>query len=150
MLHHEESQKNPQYNMSTPQFCLTPPLPFLAKIFRPPHFHQFWKNQTPLPLWRGDQTMTFLLFFTHFWLQMRVLWHEFSYMCEVFISKKFALHIQVNHQKGQPWVLKILYQNYCLLIVGSGHMQQVLFSPLWWQKSYNLLNLFCLCHQLKS
>ena len=33
MLHHEESPEKPQYNMTTPPS-------FLAKIFRPPYFHQ--------------------------------------------------------------------------------------------------------------
>ena len=53
-----------------------------------------------------------LLFPTHFWLQMRVLWHEFSYMRTVFISKKVVLQIQVNHPNIQPWALDILCQSW--------------------------------------
>ena len=53
MLHHEESPEKPEYNVATTPFLDTPPPhfallpPFLAKNFKSPHFHQFWKRQPP-------------------------------------------------------------------------------------------------------
>ena len=49
-------QKNLNIILQPPNFWITSPFcrpPFLAKIFRHPYFHQFWKSWTLLPLWRG-------------------------------------------------------------------------------------------------
>ena len=60
MLHHEESPEKPPI----PPFFLTPP--FVAKIFRPPHFHQFCKSQPPPFMNRGGEVQTMDIVFQHF------------------------------------------------------------------------------------